>query len=74
MLWNIYLGSVLFLVFDVILNVYHFSKDENKFDMYDIKSLLIAFGLCLIPIVNTFFAIYIIVYMLKCQINKSEEE
>ena len=50
------------------------SLDENKFDMYDIKSLLIAFGLCLIPIVNTSFAIYIIVYMLRCQINKIEEK
>ncbi len=72
MLWNIYLGSVLFLVFDVIFNAYCFSKKENKFDMYDIKSLLIAFGLCLIPIVNTAFAIYIIVYMLKYQFMGEE--
>jgi hypothetical protein len=73
MLWNIYLGSVLFLVFDVIFNVYHFSKEENKFDMYDIKSLLIAFGLCLIPIINTVFAVYIIICMLKYQFMGDEE-
>ena len=59
MIKYIYCFSVIVLVLDLIYSCATHHESELKFDKKTIKALFMAITVCVIPIINTLFLLYI---------------
>ena len=65
---TIYLGSMvisLFYIMILVKNNYHSYKEDVSTKMYDMFTFIILTILCLVPVINTFLVIIIILLTIK---------